>query len=282
MRTVWSTLVTFVKALFGAAADFRRLGCLSLAASLAFFTLLSFFPMIGLLLYTIGLFVNRDVIWFQFLVTFSQGFMPGMGTALAEEVRQAASEPIAGWIGLFAFLWFSGLVFYEVDYAINVVFGTAHTRNPLVSTLTSVVLLGFVQALMIVSYLVTQISDMIVAYAPRMGGIDVMAVAANQFLLGYLLPFLFMFVTVAVIYRYLPKHRPTWEQAAGGALVLALLWEVAKHVVSFYVQDAMVYYDRMYGSLLVIVLFLLWVYYSASLFLYGAAVVRRLQVASKQ
>jgi uncharacterized BrkB/YihY/UPF0761 family membrane protein len=47
------------------------------------------------------------------------------------------------------------------------------------------------------------------------------------------------------------------------------------------VQDVIVYYDRMYGSLLVVVMFLLWVYYSASLFLYGAAVVHRLQIVQK-
>jgi membrane protein len=281
MKAFWTTVVTFVRALFGAFADFRRLGCLSLAASLSFFTLLSFFPMIGLLLYAISFFVNRDVIWFQFLINFFQGFLPGLGATLAEEVRHVANEQIVGWVGLLAFFWFSGLVFYEVDYAVNVVFGTARTRNALISTLMSVALMGFVLALMIVSYVITQVSDVIVSYAPRMGGIDVMAVVANQFLLGYALPFAFILVTVTCIYRYLPQKRPTWQQAAGGGLVLALLWELAKHFFSTNVQDVIVYYDRMYGSLLVVVMFLLWVYYSASLFLYGAAVVHRLQIVQK-
>ncbi len=281
MKVFWNSVVMFVGALFGAFADFRRRGCLSLAASLSFFTLLSFFPMIGLLLYVISFFVSRDVVWFQFLMNFFQGFLPGLGATLAKEIRHAANEQMAGWVGLFAFLWFSGLVFYEVDYAINVVFETAHTRNAFISTLMSVALLGFVQALMIVSYILTQVSDVIVSYAPQTGGIDVIAVAANQFLLGYLLPFAFILVTVTCIYRYLPKNRPTWEQAAGGGLVLALLWELAKHFIGTYVQDVIGYYDRMYGSLLVVVMFLLWVYYSASLFLYGAAVVHRLQTVQK-
>ena len=280
MKVFWTSVVTFIRALFGAFADFRRLGCLSLAASLSFFTLLSFFPMIGLLLYAISFFVSRDVVWFQFLMNFFHGFLPGMGATLAREIRHAANEQMAGWIGLLAFLWFSGLVFYEVDYAINVVFETARRRNALISTLMSVALLGFVQALMIVSYILTQVSDVIVSYAPQMGGIDVIAVAANQFLLGYLLPFAFILVTVTCIYRYLPKNCPTWEQAAGGGLVLALLWELAKHFITTYVQNVIGYYDRMYGSLLVVVMFLLWVYYSASLFLYGAAVVHRLQETS--
>jgi membrane protein len=64
--------------------------------------------------------------------------------------------------------------------------------------------------------------------------------------------------------------------------VLALLWEGAKHLFSTYVQDLAVIYGRMYGSLLVVVMFLLWVYYSAVLFLYGAAIVHRLQVGRER
>jgi membrane protein len=282
MKAFWTTVVTFVRALFDAFADFRRLGCLSLAASLSFFTLLSFFPMICLLLYAIGFFVSRDVVWFQFLANFFKGFLPGLGGELANELRQVASEEVVGWVGLLAFVWFSGLVFYEVDYAVNVVFETARTRNALISTVMSVAALSFVELLMVLSYGITQILDVIVSYAPPMGGIDVMAIAANAFLLGYVLPFASVFGTVTTLYRYLPKNRPTWRQAAAGGLVLTLLWEIAKHLFSSYIGDLAVHYNRMYGSLLVVVMFLLWVYYSAILFLYSAAVVHRLQRASEK
>jgi membrane protein len=285
MKAFWSSAVTFFRALFGAFSDFQRLGCLSLAASLSFFTLLSFFPMVGLLLYAISLFVNRDLMWFQFMAQFFTGFfqhlIPGLGAEVAEEVRRVAREGAVGWIGLLAFVWFSGLVFYEVDYAINVVFGTARTRNPLISTAMSVAMLSLVEILLVVSYIVTQVIDVIVSYAPSMGGIDVAAVAASRFLLSYALPFAAVLITVTCLYRYLPKNKPTWEQAAAGGLVLTLLWETAKHLFSAYLQNTAVYYNRMYGSLLVVVLFLIWVYYSAVLFLYGAAIVHRLQIVQK-
>ena len=285
MKVFWTSVVTFFRALFGALADFQRLGCMSLAASLSFFTLLSFFPMVGLLLYGISLFVNRDLMWFQFMAHFFTGFfqhlIPGLGAEIAEEVRHVASEEAVGWIGLLAFVWFSGLVFYEVDYAINVVFGTARTRNPLISTVMSVAMLSLVEVLLVLSYIVTQVIDVVVSYAPSAGGIDVAAVAASRFLLSYALPFAAVLITVTFLYRYLPKNKPTWEQAAAGGLVLTLLWETAKHLFSAYLQNTAIYYNRMYGSLLVVVLFLIWVYYSAVLFLYGAAIVHRLQIVQK-
>ena len=278
MTDFWGPIITFVRALADAMGDFFRLGCMSLAASLSFFTLLSFFPMIGLLLYAIGLFASQDDAWFGFLSTFMKGFLPGVGVDLAGQLQQAAGEGIVGWVGLLAFIWFSGLVFYEVDYAVNVVFGTARTRNPLISTIMSVAALSFVELLMVLSYGLTQALDILLSNAPSLGNFDLLAVAANSFVLGYVIPFASVFVTVTGLYRYLPKNRPTWRQAAAGGLVLTLLWEIAKHLFSSYAGDFTVYYNHMYGSLLFIVIFLLWVYYSAVLFLYSAAVVHRLQI----
>lgn len=277
MRAFWTTVVTFVRALFGALADFRRQGCFSLSASMAFFALLSFFPMIYLLLYGLSFFMGANRLGHEFLLTFFQGFMPGLGAVLAEEVKRVANEQVVQWVVLAVFSWFGMLVFYEVDYAVNVVFGCARTRNALISTLMSVVLLIFVGILMTASYIITQIMNFIVSYAPRMAGIDVVALAAHGFLLAYVLPFASILFAVTWIYRYLPQCRPTWRQAVSGGLVFTFLWELAKHLFSTYVQNLTVY-GRMYGSLLVVVLFLLWVYYSAVLFLYSAAVVRRLQL----
>ena len=104
-----------------------------------------------------------------------------------------------------------------------------------------------------------------------------MAVATYEFLLSYSLPFLLVLTAVTCLYRYLPRTRPLWRDAAVGGMIFALLWEGAKHLFSIYVPSLTVY-SRMYGSLLVVVLFLLWVYYSAVLLLFSAAIVHRLQV----
>lgn len=267
--------MVFFQALFGAASDFRRHGCGSLSASLAFFALLSLFPMVFLLLYLVGFFVSHDRIGYEFLMQFLQGFLPGLGAELAEEIKRVASEDVARWVVLFTFAWFGMLVFYEVDYAVNVVFETPRKRSALVSAAVSMALLGLVEMLLILSYLVTHILDLIVSYARPIGRIDVVAVATHQFLLAYVLPFVLTLAAVTLLYRYLPVERPAWPDALAGAVVLTLLWECAKHLFGAYAQSLSVY-GRMYGSLIVVVLFLLWVYYSAALLLFGAAIVHRL------
>jgi len=268
--------MVFLRSLLGAVSDFRRHGCMSLAASLAFFTLLSFFPIVFLLLYGVSFFVSHDQLGYEYLLSFLKGFFPNLGATLAEEIKRVADEEVSRLVVLFTFAWFGLQVFYEVDYTVNVVFETSRKRHPLITTAISVALLGLVGVLFILSYLVTQILDGLVLYAPRLGGGDLMAVAAHKFLLSYSLPFLLVLAAVTCLYRYVPQQRPLWRDAEVGGLVLALLWEGAKHLFSTYVQSLTVY-SRMYGSLLVVVLFLLWVYYSAALLLFGAAIVHRLQ-----
>lgn len=258
-----------------AVAEFRRHGCTTLAASVAFFSLLSFFPLIFVLLYAIGM-ILRQQVGSDPILNFLRGFLPTLGPDLTEEIRRVAGIEGARWIIVATAVWFGMQVFYQVEYSVNVVFGTPRKRHPLLSTALSALLMALVGLLFAVSYLLTQVLGLLVIYAPRIGGLDLAAVVTYRFLLSYVLPFALVLVAVASLYRYLPQRRPSWRQAATGAFIFTLLWEVAKHVFSSSVPTLTVY-SRLYGSLLFVVLFLLWIYYSAMLFLFGAVAVRRLQ-----
>lgn len=269
--------MAFLKTLWCALVDFRGHGCTSLAASLAFFFLVSFFPMVFLLLYGVSFVLSHEQIGHEFLVSFFQAFMPTLGPELTEEIQRISREQIVRVVVFLTFAWFGLLVFIEVEYAVNVVFESPRKRHPLISTALSVALIGLVALLFILSYLVTQILSLLVSSAPQLGGLDKVALDLHHFLLSYTMPFLLLLLGVTCLYRYLPHHRPAWREALAGGLVLVVLWELTKHVFTNYIQTLTVY-GRMYGSLLVVVLFLLWVYYSAALFLFGAEVVHRLQL----
>lgn len=258
-------------------SDFWHRGCLTLAAALAFFSLLSFFPLVFLLL-SLTSAVSQELLGHEHLLTLLQGFVPQLGDELAAEIARLAKEQTVRWVALGAFVWFGLLVFYEVDYAVNVVFGTAHLRHPFGSTIVAFALLGLVGLFFSLSFLATQILHMLLRHASRIGNVDFTGVLANHFLLSYLVPFVLVLAVGTGLYRYLPRARPTWREAAIGGVTLALLWELAKHAFTLYVQYLTIY-SLMYGSFLVMVLFLLWVYYSAALLLFGASVVHRVRSA---
>jgi len=125
--------------------------------------------------------------------------------------------------------------------------------------------------LTLISFVATQAIDLLTAYAPRFLGMNLVAIAAHDFLIAYTLPFLLAFASVTCLYRFLPHQRPTWREATIGGAVFSLLWVSAKVLFVTYLEDAAVY-TQLYGSLLEVVLLLLWVYYSSALVLLGAVV----------
>jgi membrane protein len=156
-----------------------------------------------------------------------------------------------------------------VDYALNVVFDSTWKRHPLISTAIAVASQGAIGLLLILSYVATQTVNLLTAYAPHLWGLDLIALAAHDMFLTYTLPFVMAFFTVGAFYRYVPRRRPHWREALIGSLTFSLLWVAAKLIFVTYNEYATVY-TKLYGSLLEVILLLLWIYYSALLFLFGA------------
>ena len=271
-----TALLSFWRLIQDLSRSFLRHGCGSLAASLAFFSLLSLFPLVFLLLYGVSFFVSHEVIGGQVLLSFLKGFLPTLGERLAVELQRIGEMDTVRWIVFLAFAWFGTLVFYELDYALNVVFDSTWKRHPLISTVIAVASQGVVGLLLVLSYVATQTLNYFIAYVPHLWGLDLIALAAHRLFLTYTLPFTMAFLTVGALYRYVPRRRPEWREAMIGSLTFSLLWVAAKLLFVNYNEYATIY-TKLYGSLLEIILLLLWIYYSAVLLLFGAVVAHVLQ-----
>jgi membrane protein len=71
-------------------------------------------------------------------------------------------------------------------------------------------------------------------------------------------------------YRYVPRRPMRPRAAIAGALLASVLWEVAKQLFRVYIHQVGVY-DQIYGPLGVLVAFVMFVYYSAIVFVFAAA-----------
>jgi membrane protein len=92
-------------------------------------------------------------------------------------------------------------------------------------------------------------------------------------LLGQLLAFSFSVSLFYVTYRHASIRRLPWKTALLGATFTALLFEVAKRLYALYLAN----FASLEGlggdaTLGAIVLFILWIYYTAIVFLLGAVV----------
>jgi membrane protein len=77
-------------------------------------------------------------------------------------------------------------------------------------------------------------------------------------------------------YRYVPDRHVRPGAALTGAAAAALLWEAAKQLFRVYIRRFGLY-DQIYGPLGVLVAFVMFVYYTAIVFVFGAACVGALE-----
>jgi membrane protein len=83
-------------------------------------------------------------------------------------------------------------------------------------------------------------------------------------------------VLFLALYRLVPNTRVLWSSAAVGSMWAAALWEVAKEIFRWYIEGIGLY-SAVYGSLGVTIALMMWVYYSALVFVLGACLVRALE-----
>jgi membrane protein len=76
----------------------------------------------------------------------------------------------------------------------------------------------------------------------------------------------------ATVYKVLPSVRLAWKDVATGALITAVLFTAGKYAIALYLGSRAV--TSMYGAAGSVIVMLLWVYYSAQVFLFGAELTR--------
>jgi membrane protein len=73
---------------------------------------------------------------------------------------------------------------------------------------------------------------------------------------------------IALIYRYMPARRMGWRPILWGALVTALLFHLGRWAIAWYLGRST--QPSAFGAAASFAAMLLWLYYSAQIFLLGA------------
>jgi membrane protein len=87
-------------------------------------------------------------------------------------------------------------------------------------------------------------------------------------LVNFAVSFGILTLAFAMIYKVLPDVRIRWRDVWVGAAITSLLFTLGKTLIGIYVGQSLL--GSVYGAAGSLVLILLWVYYSAQVFLFGA------------
>lgn len=246
------------------AAGFGDDELLTRAAALAFYSALSFAPLLVLLLWIAA---SLRPEWQTQLIDSINGLV---GSRAAEGVRlviaNASQRPGFGsWAGVFGLavtLVGASMVFAQLQGAINRVWGLRARPGSAVlgwlrARLYAMSLLLGLAFLLIVSFSASALIALFVR-GDTLGWQVVEALVA-----------LLVFATVfAAIFKILPDARIAWRDAMIGATLTALLFAAGKFGIGIYLDRSGV--GGAYGPAAGVVVLLVWVYYSAVILLLGA------------
>jgi len=246
---------------------------LTRAAAIAFYSALSFAPLIVLLLWVLAALEPR---WQGQLV---DGLASMVGDkaagALTLVLHNARSTPtlgnVAGVVGLGITLFSASVVFAQLQGALNVIWDVQAKPGKAITAwlwarARAISLLVGMTFLLIVSFVV---STAISLFVPA----DSLAWTLAERLIS-----LAVFIAAfGAMYRVLPDARIAWIDAWRGALLTTVLFIAGKWAIDIYIRHASV--GGAYGSAGALVVLLTWVYYAATIVLVGAELTHGLSVA---
>jgi membrane protein len=244
---------------------------LSRGAAIAFYTVTSIAPLLLIVIAIAGLVFGEDAA--QGAITAQLGSLMGQQTAevLQSAVANAAtksSSVLATIIGLITILVTASGVFVEMQSSLNAIW-KAELQGTTLSRLirARAVSIGLVAALGFLLMVSLLVSAGLTAFGDYLNSVlpfgQLILTALNTVISVGLLSVLF-----AAIYKVLPDRHLEWADVMVGAVVTAILFTLGKSVIGWYIGSSAV--ASTYGAAGALMVLLLWVYYSAQIFLIGA------------
>jgi membrane protein len=237
-----------------------------LGASLAFYTLLSVAPGI-IIVVAVGAFAYGQKAAEGQLAWQIRDFVGADVAETIQEMIKRASKPgasaIATIFGLSTLVFGASSVFVELHDALNMIWGiplyhdrtkTATVIRLLRDRLYSCAMVVGIGFLLLASLI---LSTSIAAVAPP-------APRATIFVLTFIL----VAALFVVAYKTVPDVRLMWSDVVLGAVITSLLFMLGKQVIGLYFAKTS--FRSTYGAAGSPLVVLLWVYYSAQLFYWGA------------
>ena len=274
-----------MRALLAAIGDlFKRAGidwmndyAQSMGAALAFYTMFSIAPLLLIVIAIAGMVFGEEAARGEIYGQL-QGMLGSKGAAAVQSLLESAGKPaesmMATAFGVVLLVVGATTVFAELQDAFDRIWrapakpGSSSLWRMLRGRLLSFgIILGFGFLLMVSLVFSAAMSALSRWGEPALIGWDRISGAVDVGL-GIALSTL----VFAVIFKTMPRVRVAWRDVWIGAILTSLLFVAGKYLIGAYLGRSTVF--SLFGAAASLVLVLLWVYYSAQIFLFGVEFTR--------
>jgi len=245
----------------------------SMGAAIAYYTLFSIAPLFILLIALAGYVFGEEAAHGE-IVFQLQGRIGLEGAEVVQSLIKSVSKPVHGVIAtlasIFTLLIGASSVFGELQSALNRIWRVPDPAN-------RSGLFNFIQGRLLSFAMVLGLGLLLLASLAFGTFLSAVGQWSNRWFSGwqsflqaanFIVSFALNAVIFAMIYKIMPRARIAWRDVAIGAMVTALLLETSKLLIGLYLGRTTV--TSGFGAAGSLVLFLMWVYLSAQIFLLGA------------
>ncbi len=185
-------------------------------------------------------------------------------------VEERASFSLAGAV---IFLWISTRLVATLRVVLREVFNLDTDRGIIQGKLFDLYVVVLAGILLLLNLGVTIGVETLQAIGVERLGIGGGVTALLQTAVGYLVSFVSAWVLFFLLYWYLPARKIPFRSSAVGATFTAVAYELLKLGFTWYVTSV-ANYSNLFGSIGVVVILLLWIYYSSAVFILGGQIAR--------
>jgi membrane protein len=243
-----------------------------LAASLAFYTTTAMAPLIIGILAITGVIVSRQQAQ-SALVEQVRTYVGEQGAEIVQTILANADQPelarLAGLFSLLVLLWSASNIFSQLQDSLNTIWGVELRRDlpwlrKIQNRLLPVVSVFVIGILLIVATVasagISAAGNLVTDLLP--GGVLLWQI------INFVINLVVITLVFALAFKVLPDVEIAWRDVWPGAALTAVLFVVGQFVLSWYLgrQSG----ASLYGAAGSLIVLLLWLYYSAQIFLFGA------------
>ena len=245
------------------------------SAQAAFFIIISFFPFIMLI---ISIIKYLPITESSMLLFFSRLFPSGVSSMVVSIVNNiyiTDSSMTLISITAVSTLWSAGKGFLSIMTGLNKVFSIKETRGYLYLRVTSAFYTLIFAIMVIATMILFVFGNLLYIWiekkVPILADMALLIISVRT-IIG-LITLLIFFV---LIYLFIPNRKAKVMEEIPGALICAAGWMGFSYAFSYYI-DNFSNFSATYGSLTVIVLFMLWMYFLMYILFIGAQFNRLLE-----
>jgi membrane protein len=266
-RNAYQSTRERLRALDTTAITFTKSRAPHAAASLAYYTFFSIFPLMLVFILAGSYFLDRQSM-LQRVTQAVQGVLPISQQFIVQNLQQVLKQRTA--VGIFvlvSLLWSASNMFNNLAYEINMAWPEARERNFVQSRLIGLDMIAGLTGLLVLSIVL----DSLTKY---LGGTGAPGLPFGNFnpwaIVSSLGSWIAVFLLYFAMYRWVPTVHVKWSASFWGALAASAGWKAATTGFAWYLASPFARYQLVYGSLGAIVAFLFLIYIIALVTLFGA------------